>query len=151
MKFPSSSALAVVVALCGLIAAHGQDAKPASRGAAATNAPPAEAEIPASVFLQPSSEKEGRDPFFPNRKAMYHQVQKTGGGPRAVGDLVLKGLSGRPESPLCTINDKVLGPGDEAEVTTSSGKVHVQCLAIRDGIVKILANGSPQELKMKNR
>jgi len=156
MKFRTPLSLLWFLVCLGFANLRGEDGKPAPAkpaSAGATNAATAEPEIPRSVFIQPTSEKEGRDPFFPNRKAIYvvATVKSSTNTMSFTGDLKVSGISGTRERPLCVINNTVLAPGDETDVPTPSGKIRVLCLAIQDDTVTISVNGVRQELRFRPR
>jgi len=111
-------------------------------------------EIPRSVFLTSSPTQDLRDPFFPDstRFAAMAPVKTNATGSavvRMATDLVLKGLSGRVDAPLATINDVVFGLGEVREVETATGRVRVRCVSINteEETVVIEAAGQQRELR----
>lgn len=118
-----------------------------SPGATATNVV---VEIPQSVFEMPSATDAVKDPFFPNStRYAALTTTKTNTPAALLGDLVLKGLSGRPDAPLATINNITFGVGEEREVRILTGRVRVRCVEInlKDEIVVIEAGGQRRELR----
>jgi hypothetical protein len=121
--------------------------------AAAPAAQPAAPEaVLRSVFVVPTNPKEGRDPFFPNSNRPYERAQA---GQPHVGDitaLVLKGISGPPDRRLAIINNHTFGVGDEENIVTPQGTIHVRCIEIKTGSVVIESGGQRHELNYaKNR
>jgi hypothetical protein len=103
--------------------------------------------VPRSVFNQPASPKEGRDPFFPSSTRPYQSAVVPGvHAVGDVGDLVMQGLSGAPGHRLAIINNVTFGVGDDAEVLTSQGRIRIHCLEINGNSVVIDANGQRHEL-----
>jgi len=101
---------------------------------------------PRSVFILPSNPKEGRDPFFPSSMRPYISAV-----PKAVpgGDITalrLIGVSGAPGHRLVIINNHTFGVGDEGEVITSQGRMHIRCVDITANSVVIEADGRRAEL-----
>lgn len=114
-----------------------------------------EVTIPQSIFVIPDSPKQGQDPFFPgnDRGATVVPVVK-GQKPVAksgVEELVLQGISGRPERRLCVINGRTLAVGDEEDIVLPSGILRVRCLEINETFVVIELAGVRQELFFKTQ
>lgn len=118
--------------------------------AAAPAAKPAAPEVVTrSVFIIPANPKEGRDPFFPNSTRPYESMQVVV-PPTHVGDissLVLKGISGPPDNRLAIINNRTMGVGDEQDIATPQGRIHIRCVEIKDDSVIIESAGQRHELK----
>jgi hypothetical protein len=97
----------------------------------AATAAPAKPELKQSVFIMPVNPKEGRDPFFPNSIRVYRDTPvKNQDGGIAVGSLKVNGMSGSGTSLIVTINNHNFAVGEEAEITTSQGRVRLRCIAI---------------------
>lgn len=117
---------------------------------ASTNAvtpPPA---IPHSVFTIPTSKEEGRDPFYPKTDRVLgggDPVKPTPAAP--VFTLVLNGLSGAEGHRLAMINGYTLATGEEADVPTPGGRVHVRCITIRDESAVVEVGGKREELHLR--
>jgi hypothetical protein len=112
---------------------------------AATNPPAAPPAPVSSVFTMPSNSQEGRDPFFPESTRPY-QAAITASRIVMVTDLKVKGYYHDARMSLITINNHTFAVGDEADLLTTSGRVHVRCVEIRPDAVVIEANGQRQEL-----
>jgi hypothetical protein len=116
--------------------------------AAAPVAKPAAPEVVSrSVFVIPTSPKDGRDPFFPNSTRPYETVSAARPHAGDVSSLVLKGISGPPERRLVIINNHTFGVGDEQDLPTPQGRIHIRCVEIKDSSVVIESAGQRHELK----
>ena len=154
--FPRKAALSWTAMLClalGLPAALGQTNKPPrlpTPSPVASNAPSGELPAPRSLFVMPTSPKEGRDPFFPRSSRLYTSVVlKTNQVPVTL-DLRLNGVSGSPDHRLAIINHRTFEKGEESEVTTSSGRVLIRCMEIKDESVVIRIGGEQRELHLRS-
>jgi hypothetical protein len=115
--------------------------------AAAPVVPPAEPEVmPRSVFVLPTNPSEGRDPFFPGSTRPYEAA--TAARPQAgdVSSLMLKGISGPPNRRLVIINNHTFGVGDEEDLVTPQGRIHIRCVEIKARSVVIESGGQRHEL-----
>ena len=118
---------------------------PAMAGPAAQPAAPQV--VIRSIFVIPSNPNEGRDPFFPNSTRPY---ESAAAGKPHVGDvssLVLKGISGPMNRRLAIINNRTLAVGDEQDLVTPQGRIHIRCVEIKTNSVVIESAGSNHELK----
>jgi hypothetical protein len=116
--------------------------------AAETNATP---QVVRSVFIQPTSPKEGRDPFFPTSDRPYRSQIVAGSSVPDVGALVLQGISGTPPHQLAIINNVTFGVGDEAEVSTPHGRIRILCVEITSGSAVIESDGQRHELRYEDK
>jgi hypothetical protein len=120
-------------------------------GQAGMAAPPAQTAAPVavvrSVFIIPASPSEGRDPFYPNSKRPYERTQVVQVHVVDVSSLVLKGISGTAEQPLAIINNRTFGVGDEQDIVTPQGRIHVRCVEVKTNSVVIETSGENHELK----
>ena len=121
--------------------------------AAAPVAQPAAPEVVSrSVFVIPTNPKEGRDPFFPNSTRPYETVSAAQPHAGDVSSLVLKGISGPPDHRLAIINNHTFGVGDEENLVTPQGPIHIRCVEIKASSVVIESGGQRHELNYtKNR
>jgi hypothetical protein len=94
-----------------------------------------------SVFNQPANPREGRDPFFPGSLRPYASNVVPSAPSTDLSSLVMQGTSGPPEHRLVIINNVTFGVGDDAEVLTSQGRIHIHCLEITDDTTVIEAGG----------
>jgi hypothetical protein len=99
-----------------------------------------------SVFILPSDPKQGRDPFFPDSTRPYKLAAAV--SPRAadVTSLVVKGFSGSMDHRLVIINTHTFAAGDEGDVITPAGRIHLSCLEIKTNSVVIEIGGQRHEL-----
>jgi hypothetical protein len=104
---------------------------------------------PHSTFIQPANPSEGRDPFFPSSIRPYQGAVVPGAHPAAadVGALIIQGFSGAPDHRLVIINNVTFAVDDDAEVSTSQGRIHIHCLEIGVNSAVIEANGQRHELR----
>jgi hypothetical protein len=126
------------------------DPKKAAAGVPATNPPPQ------AVFKVPATLQEGlRDPFYPKSTYFIGRApapqQSTNVAPVVVHieQLKLQGISGPPNHRLPIINGRTFEVGEEAEVSTTNGKVGVKCLEVKGDIVTVVVNGERQVLKLR--
>jgi hypothetical protein len=91
-------------------------------------------EVAKSIFIYPSSPKQGRDPFFPRSTRPYidNPVTLTNSAPKIISSLTLKSILGDGPQALAIINNHAFAEGDEGEVTTSEGRrLHIRLLEIK--------------------
>lgn len=138
MKFQTSIICVTVFAAAISAAAAGP-----AHVEAETNAPVR------SIFILPTNPTEGRDPFFPNSMRPYEafiskrQVE--------LSSIEVKGFSEINGHRYVIINNHTFGEGDEADVLTPEGRVHVHCLAITPDSVLVEAGGVRHLLKFQDR
>jgi hypothetical protein len=134
-----------------------------SRGAASTPSPQPAAKsevkadvLPKSLFVIPRDKTEGRDPFFPTSIRVYNipvppvVTPTTTVAPVPVTyEFKLKGFSGAADNRLAIINNQTLAVGDEAEVTTPTGRVRVKLIEIKDDVAWIQVGGERRALQMR--
>jgi hypothetical protein len=118
-------ALLATWALCSVAAPPDQDAKESSHR---------------SIFVLPSNPREGHDPFFPDSLRPYESAVVTNHTVE-ITSLIFKGVSGPPDHRLVIINNHTFAAGDEGDVTTSQGRIHVRCVEIKADSVVIEATG----------
>jgi hypothetical protein len=97
-----------------------------------------------STFVMPSNPQQGRDPFYPESIRPYANAMASHVVP--VTTLAIKGFSGTPENRMVIINNHTFGVGDEGDVLTPGGRVHVHCLEINADNVVIEANNQRRTL-----
>jgi hypothetical protein len=116
--------------------------------AAAPVAQPAVPEVVVrSTFIMPMSPSNGRDPFFPNSVRPYETVTAARPHIADMSSLVLKGISGPTNRRLAIINSHTFGVGDEANLATPQGPIHIRCVEIKVSSVVIESGGQRHELK----
>ena len=151
------AAVALCLAFCAARAAQtpaAAPAKPAAASLAPTNAAPAEPELPKSVFIEPATPRDGRDPFFPNstRHAKLPVIQTTNVPPVAIVELELKGISGPAGRRMAIINNRTFEAGEEGTVVASNvGRVRITCKEINADSVRVILNGAERTLTLRPR
>jgi hypothetical protein len=150
--------LALAIALLGLafasLAAPAHTNAPSGSAPAVTNAAPALPPIPQSVFSVPLNPQEGKDPFFPLSMRIFNDVVvKTNLQPVAViaVELKLNGISGTADHRLAIINNRTFGVGEEGEVVSNAGRVHIICKDIKADSVLVLVAGEERVLRLRSR
>jgi hypothetical protein len=108
--------------------------------------PPAKPAAPRSVFLMPVSAREGRDPFFPDSTRVYEENPASQQHVVDENSFAVKGLSYEHGHTMVIINNHTFALGDEGDVLTTSGRVHIRLAEIRSTSVVIEVNGSRREL-----
>ena len=137
MKARSKIQLLVLpVILCGQLAAHAEPVK----------APPARTAPERSTFVIPTNPGEGRDPFFPESNRIYELVAAAAPHAVQITTLTIKGYSIINGRPIVIINNHSFMIGDEGDVMTPGGRVHVHCLDIKPSIAIVEANGQRRDL-----
>jgi len=129
-------------------------AKPTNPAPANAKPAPAEAPVPQSVFIIPRNPQEGRDPFFPLSTSVYTRygaVAAQTNRVAVVADLKLQGFSGPNEHRLAIINNRTFEVSEEADVSTSSGRVRIRCLEIKNEsvVVQFVVGGERRELRLR--
>lgn len=108
-------------------------------------------EPPHSAFTIPADTKEGRDPFFPDSTRPYEAAAAANPKVADVTSLVLKGFSGSLNNRLVIINNHTFAAGDEGDVTTPVGRIHLTCIEIKTNSVVIEVGGQRHELFYANQ
>lgn len=107
------------------------------------------APIPQSVYVVPSSPKEGRNPFFPQSVATPTVVKPTPGATVDMAALVLNGITSPPRR-TAMINGRTFEPGEEGEVKLPNGaKALIKCEEIGSDSTIIQINGVRRELRLR--
>jgi hypothetical protein len=99
-----------------------------------------------SAFTMPGSPRDGRDPFFPESTRPYEEAMATTAHPTFENAFAVKGLSYEHGHAMVIINNHTFALGDEGDVLTSSGRVHIRLSEIRANSVVIEVNGNHREL-----
>ncbi len=103
---------------------------------------------PRSVFVMPASPRDGRDPFYPESTRPYEDAVATQQTQQAT-TFIVKGLSVEHGRAMVIINNHTFAVGDEGDVLTTSGRVHIRLAAIKANAVVIESNGSRREIGIK--
>jgi hypothetical protein len=99
-----------------------------------------------SIFILPSNPREGRDPFFPDSTRPYKLAVTASPQVANVTSLVVKGFSGSGDRRLVIINNHTFAAGDEGDVVTPGGRIHLSCVEIKTNSVVIEVGGQRHEL-----
>jgi hypothetical protein len=146
--------IAAATLLIGVVGAHAAVTNsPAgaakTKSAAVTNAAPEELPIPISVFNLAG--KPTKDPFFP-LSLRQPITQSTNASPVfSAAMFTLKGLSGSAHSRLALINNRTVAAGENAEITTPSGRIKIHCLEVKEGsaIIRAETQSDPVEIFLR--
>jgi hypothetical protein len=123
----------------------------------ATDGPPGESKISTgvgsvpSVFNQPTSSKEGRDPFFPESNRAVVEMAPSATHSVEITALKVRGISGAAGHLLAIINNHTFAVGEEGDVKTTAGPVHVRCLEIQNNAVVVEINGQPHRINVESQ
>jgi hypothetical protein len=99
-----------------------------------------------SVFVVPVNPAEGRDPFFPTSTRPYEAAVAASVQGSDFTLFILKGISGPPDHRLAIVNNRTLAAGEEADIVTRQGRIHLRCVEIRTNSVVIESGGQSHEL-----
>ena len=103
-----------------------------------------------SVFVQPTNPNEGRDPFFPNSMRPYQDFVPKHNSVESTA-LLIKGFSEIAGHRYVIINNHTFGEGDEGDVITPGGRVHVHCLTVGLDTVLVETDGSRHLLRFTDQ
>lgn len=117
---------------------------------AAPAAKPGKTNLIRSVFTLPSNPNEGRDPFFPESTRPYEAAVIASPRTADITSLVVKGFSGTMDHRLVIINNHTFATGDEGDVTTSAGRIHLRCIEIGTNDVLVEVGGQYHRLVYSN-
>jgi hypothetical protein len=94
---------------------------------------------------------QGRDPFFPDshrRDPAPPPVVMAAHKAAVASDLLLKGVVSSATHRSAVVNNEILEVGEESDVRTPNGQVHVKCLEIGDDYVIIQVNGEARSQRL---
>jgi hypothetical protein len=103
-----------------------------------------------SVFILPANPKEGRDPFFPDSIRPYENAAAATPKTADITSLVVRGFSGTADHRLVIINNHTFAAGDEGDVTTATGHIHLRCVEIGTDAVVVEIGGQYHKLLYLN-
>ena len=111
---------------------------------------PAEAAPVQSTFVLPATTKDGRDPFYPESTRMVavpvataHTVE--------ISTLKVRGIFGTSGNQLAILNNHTFSAGEEGDVISSSGRVHLRCVEIHDRYVVVEINGQLHKINLEDQ
>jgi hypothetical protein len=101
-----------------------------------------------STFTQPKQFSEGRDPFYPESTRVFQAVMldSPNGHKADASSLVVKGYYRDAKSAYVIINNHTFTTGDEGDVLTPGGRIHLRCVDVLPNAVVIEFNGSLHQL-----
>jgi hypothetical protein len=147
--------LATASMLCVIVPARpAQQPSKQSKPAPAAPAPAPEPIQIQAIFINPTSKKEGVDPFFPKSERPYltaHPIKQATQPVSVTADLRLGGISGSQDHRLAIINNKTFEIGEEGDVSSNSDKVRIRCLEIKSEsvIIQFVSGGVRRELHLR--
>ena len=100
-----------------------------------------------SVFTLPASTQEGRDPFFPESTRTVETPQANAHSVE-ISSLKVPGISGTPGHLFAIINNHTFAAGEEGDVKTATGIVHIRCVEIQNSAVVVEINGQIHRLNV---
>jgi hypothetical protein len=103
-----------------------------------------------SVFVIPSSIKDGRDPFFPESTRTFEN-KVVASTVFEITSLKYMGLSGTQGHLFAIINNHTFTVGDDGDVMTTSGRVHLRCVEINANEVLVEINGQIHRIKLEDQ
>ena len=115
-------------------------------GAEPVKTPPVKPAPVRSTFVIPTTPNEGRDPFFPESTRIYELMAAATPHVVEVATLTIKGYSIINGHPMVIVNNHSFMIGDEGDVLTPGGRVHVRCLDIKPSVAIVEANGQRRDL-----
>jgi len=142
MKIFGKNAMAVMLSMgyaTGLVV----NAAPATQ--------PKTTNVISSVFILPSNPKEGRDPFFPDSMRPYEMATAANSRVADISSLKVRGFSGSLDQRLVIINNHTFAVGDEGDVSTVVGRIHLRCVEIKTNSVVVEIGGQRHELSYSNQ
>ena len=107
-----------------------------------------------SVFIQPTSPAEGRDPFYPESTRAIESAAAAASSQNHTVDLTslkVPGISGTPGHFLAIINTHTFAVGEEGDLKTTGGLVHIRCLAIQPDSVMVEINGQVHRIPVESQ
>ena len=110
----------------------------------------AAAESIPSVFIMPTSPKEGRDPFYPESTRAIESSATTNRTVE-ISSLKVPGVSGTPGHRFAIINNHTFSVNEEGDVKIPGGTVHIRCLAIQPNYITIEINGQSHRLNVESQ
>jgi hypothetical protein len=112
--------------------------------------PPAATKLFESVFIIPTSPKDGHDPFYPDSIRTL-ETKSANNNTFEIGSLKFLGLSGTPGNYFAIINNHTFTIGDGGDVVTPSGRVHLRCVGISETAVMVEINGQVYRVPLNSK
>src|SRR6185312_15195472 len=105
----------------------------------------AKLELPKSVFVMPTSAKEGRAPFFPNSQRPYFSAPSKNVSVTSLTELTVKSILPSGNRVFAIINNHTFAPGDDGVVSTRDGRrltIHCVDINAQAGTVTVESSGA---------
>ena len=100
-----------------------------------------------STFTMPTKFAEGRDPFYPESTRVFQALMaETSSRTVEISSLVVKGYYRDAKGAFVIINNHTFTVGDEGDVLTAAGRIHLKCVDVLPNAVVIEFNGSLHQL-----
>jgi hypothetical protein len=151
-QFPFGLHLAVVAGT--LLSLNQMTAAPASAKPGISGSPLIQSNaIPQSMFVIPTSPKEGRDPFFPTSERFASSGTSTNARPApatSLSALILQGISGSGDRRLAIVNGRTLAEGEETEISVGATRIRFRCVEIKADAVVIEMGDNRRELRLRS-
>ena len=101
---------------------------------------------PRAIFIQPTSNRDGHDPFYPESGRPFESAAASAPHAVELTTLAVKGFSVVRGRPMVIINNHSFMVGDEGDVIGTGGRAHLRCVEIRSDTVIVEINGSRHEI-----
>jgi len=99
-----------------------------------------------SVFIMPANPAQGHDPFFPDSTRPY-STSVSAHSPTLAATLTITGISRDSNNNyFAIIGNHTYGAGDEGDVKTAQGSIHIRCVEIKPNSVVVEVDGQFHEL-----
>lgn len=143
----------IIISMAFLFSAQAAPSEKAALPAGAlSKIAPADKPVPKSTFGVPAKPQDGHDPFFPGSDRLFGLKSTPKPTSSTVGSgIVFNGISGSKDRRLAMINGHTLAEGEEALVNTSTGRVRVLLITIKDDRVVVEIAGERRELIFQGR
>ena len=102
-----------------------------------------------STFTMPTKFSEGRDPFYPESTRVFQAIMaETSSHTVEISSLAVKGYYRDAKGAFVIINNHTFTVGDEGDVLTAAGRIHLKCVDVLPSAVVIEFNGSLHQLPL---
>lgn len=136
-----------LIALCVTASLVSRAAGPTETNSATAKTAPSK-----SIFSMPKKFSEGRDPFYPESTRVFQQVMAENSSHTVeISSLTVQGYSRDSQNAYVIINNRTFGIGDERDVITPGGRVHLKCIEVLPETVVIEYNGSLHQIPLAKK
>lgn len=116
-------------------------------GRAQSKTPSAVTNANVSVFTLPATGNEGHDPFFPETTRTF-ETKVVNNSVFEITSLKFMGVSGTAGHLFAIINNHTFTAGDDGDVTTPSGRVHLRCVQVTPTQALVEINGQLHTVRL---